>query len=224
MPGWSRRESDLTVARDSHFLSPESFDRFFFDDDFSIKKLENVYKSEGIGVPLIALRRFNLKQLEGRKGEEKFLMPRQVYPMTAVLKPGPTDPDGGFTCVWNCTTRSSNASSRSAAVPTAGLGPHDAAGLPFRQSPLPILQEIGLLDPQWLKGARASTCSTPTSRARSRSCSSTGFAPARLAWMQVINDLRGDAFLRDGIRSGSSCIPPARRFPVSAAQAPRGAR
>ncbi len=58
----------LAIVRNGDFLSPERFDEFLFVDDYAVKNLDHEFKATGLGVPLIALRKFDLKALEGRRG------------------------------------------------------------------------------------------------------------------------------------------------------------
>ncbi len=48
-------------------------------------------RTEGLGVPMIAVRRFEpLTSCDREQGQERFLMPREVYPVTAVLRVVPS--------------------------------------------------------------------------------------------------------------------------------------
>ncbi len=216
----------LTIARDSPFLSPESFDRFFFVDDFAIKNLDREYKTEGIGVPLIALKKFDLKQLEGRTGEEKFLMPRQVYPMTAVLKPDPPAAGAdaglyGLRLELHDPLVEEQVDLGGRAVPlatdlTTPLVYH------FVQSPLPILQEIGLLDPQWLEKIAGLYMLHPYEPGKIPVVLVHGLRSSPVAWMKVINDLRGDPEIRARFQFWIFMYPTGTPFPVSAAKLRKG--
>lgn len=213
----------LTIARDSHFLTPESFDRFYFDDDFAVKNLEVEHKTEGIGVPLIALRKFDLKRLERREGEEKFLMPRQVYPMTAVLKPEPTVSGEPYNLRLELhdplVERTVDLGGREeplAADLTTPLVYH------FVQSPLPILQEIGLLDPQWLEKVAGLYMLHPYEPGKIPVVLVHGLRSSPAAWMHVINALRGDPALRERYQIWLFMYPTGTPFPASAAKLRKG--
>jgi pimeloyl-ACP methyl ester carboxylesterase len=213
----------LTIARDSEFLSPESFDRFFFDDDFAVKNLDDEHKTEGVGVPLIALRRFDLRALERREGEEKFLMPRQVYPMTAVLKPEPTAPGEPYNLrlelhdpLVESTVDLDGPAEPLAADLTTPLVYH------FVQSPLPILQEIGLLDPQWLEKVAGLYMLHPYEPGKIPIVLVHGLRSSPAAWMHVINALRGDPALRERYQVWLFMYPTGTPFPASAARLRKG--
>ena len=224
--GLAEKGIRLTIARDAEFLSPESFDRFLFVDDYAIKNLAHEYKAEGVGVPLIAIRKFNLRQIEGRQGEEKFLMPRQVYPMTALLKldPPATDRPGepyGLRLelhdpLLERTVELGGRPEPMATDLTTPLVYH------FVQSPLPILQEIGLLDPQWLEKLAGLYMLHPHEPGKIPVVLVHGLRSSPAAWMKVINDLRGDPVLRDRYQFWLFMYPTGTPFPASAARLRKG--
>ncbi len=204
----------LTIARDAEFLDPDQFDEFLFADDFQVKNLDHHYKTPGLGVPLIALRKFDLKAIEGRRGEEKFLMPRQVYPMTAVLK---LDPPSGLRLELHDPLLERQVLLDGRKEPLAGdlttpLVYH------FVQSPLPILQEIGLLDPQWLEKLAGLYMLHPYEPGKIPVLLVHGLRSSPAAWMKVINDLRGDPALRDRYQFWLFMYPTGTPFPASAAK------
>jgi pimeloyl-ACP methyl ester carboxylesterase len=191
----------LTIVRGSEFLSPESFDEFLFVDDYAIRNLDDQIKTPGVGVPLIALRRFDLRQLESRQGEAKFLMPRQVYPMTALLKldPPPTGSTGepyGLRLELHDPLLERKVEQGGRLEPLASDLTTPLV-YQFARSPLPILQEIGLLDPQWLEKLAGLYMLHPYEPGKIPVVLVHGLRSSPAAWMKVINDLRGDPVLRD---------------------------
>ena len=224
--GLAEKNIRLTIARDAEFLSPESFDEFLFVDDYAIKHLPHEYKTEGIGVPLIALRKFDLRQIAGRKGEEKFLMPRQVYPMTALLKLDPPTSDlpgepYGLRLELHDPLLEQKVELGGRSEPlatdlTTPLVYH------FVQSPLPILQEIGLLDPQWLEKLAGLYMLHPYEPGKIPVVLVHGLRSSPAAWMKVINDLRGDPALRDRYQFWLFMYPTGTPFPISAARLRKG--
>ena len=224
--GLAEKGIGLTVVRDAEFLSPESFDEFLFVDDYAIKNLDHQYKTEGVGVPLIALRKFDLRQIEGRQGEEKFLMPRQVYPMTALLKlepPTPNRPGEPYALRLELhdplVERRVELGGRSEPLATDLTTP---LVYHFVQSPLPILQEIGLLDPQWLEKLAGLYMLHPYEPGKIPVVLVHGLRSSPAAWMKVINDLRGDQALRDRYQFWLFMYPTGTPFPVSAARLRKG--
>ena len=205
----------ITVARESAFLDPETFDSFFFTDDYAVKNLDHSFKTPGVGVPLIALRKFDLRAIEARQGEEKFLMPRQVYPMTAVVTP---DPDsGGLRLALHdpLVERRIEINGRREPMATDLTTP---LVYHFVQSPLPILQEIGLLDPQWLEKLAGLYMLHPYESGKIPVVLVHGLRSSPAAWMKVINDLRGDPVIRDRYQFWLFLYPTGTPFPASAAK------
>lgn len=207
----------LEIRREPGDWSPNQFDEFLFAGDYRVTKLAPLVRNAGLGVPLIALKRFNLKQLEGRQGQEKFLMPRQVYPATAVLRVvnGSTGPPEFVLELYDpLRTRRSEVQRRGvpiAADLTTPLAYH------FVRSPLPILQEIGLLDPQWLEKLAGLYMLHPYEPGKIPVVMVHGLRSSPVAWMKVINELRGDPGIRDRYQFWLYMYPTGTPFPVSAA-------
>ena len=216
----------LSIVQDGEFLSTDWYDEFLFVDDFAIKKLDHTFKSEGVGVPLIALRKFDLRRIEGRQGQEKFLMPRQVYALTALLKvvpPPPERPGDPFGLQLELhdplVERRVEFNGRSeplASDLTTPLVYH------FARSPLPILQEIGLLDPQWLEKLAGLYMLHPYEPGKIPVVLVHGLRSSPAAWMKVINDLRGDPALRERYQFWLFMYPTGVPFPASAAKLRKG--
>ncbi len=140
-------------------------------------------------------------------------MPRQVYPMTAVLK---VDPPSGLRLELHdpLVERRVLLDGRPeplAADLTTPLVYH------FVQSPLPVLQEIGLLDPQWLEKLAGLYMLHPYEPGKIPVVLVHGLRSSPAAWMKVINDLRGDPTLRDRYQFWLFMYPTGTPFPASAA-------
>ena len=203
----------LTIARNGDFLAPERFDEFYFVDDYAVKNLDREFKTPGVGVPLIALRKFDLRALESRQGQEKFLMPRQVYPMTAVLS---VEPEGLRLELHDpLLERQVVLGGRPEPLATDLTTP---LVYHFVQSPLPILQEVGLLDPQWLEKLAGLYMLHPYEPGKIPVVLVHGLRSSPAAWMKVINDLRGDPVLRDRYQFWLFMYPTGTPFPASAAK------
>jgi pimeloyl-ACP methyl ester carboxylesterase len=220
--GLLARGIPVTIARDSEFLSPESFDHFDFADDFAIENLDRRHQSAGIGVPLIAIRKFDLGRFESRRGQEKFLMPRQVYPLTAVLKLEPAD--GGRPGEASGLRLELHDPLLERRVEFDGRSEPLASDLTtplvyhFARSPLPILQEIGLLDPQWLEKLAGLYMLHPYEPGKIPVVLVHGLRSSPAAWLKVINELRGDPSLRDRYQFWLFMYPTGTPFPASAAR------
>ncbi len=216
----------LTIVQDGKFLSPDWYDKFLFADDFAIKNLDHIYQYDGVGVPLLAIRKFNIWRLEARQGAEKFLMPRQVYPLTALVKVVPPPPDRpgdpfGLRLELHdpLIERRVEVDGRSeplAADLTTPLVYH------FVQSPLPVLQEIGLLNPQWLEKLEGLYMIHPYEPGKIPVVLVHGLRSTPAVWMKVINDLRADPALRDRYQFWLFMYPSGSPFPDSAAKLRKG--
>ena len=138
--GLARRGVRVTIRRDEAVWDPESFDVLKFSADFAVLGLENQHRVEGLGVPLIAIRRAHLSDLFRRKGPEDFLMPRQVYPVTAVLRvthPGDARSGLGPEAILELhdPVRYRRVSLSARPHGAAGGGPVHPAGVPPRPQP-----------------------------------------------------------------------------------------
>ena len=192
----------VTIRRDEAVWDPESFDVLKFSADYAVLGLENQHRVEGLGVPLIAIRRAHLSDLFRRKGPEDFLMPRQVYPVTAVLRvTHPGDARSGLGPEAILELHDPVRYRRVSLSPdrTAPLAADLSTPLAFHlaRSPLPILEPIGLLQPQWLEGLAGLYMLHPYQPGKIPVVLVHGVWSSPRAWLQAINDLRGDPAIRD---------------------------
>ncbi len=227
---------------DASTWNPDRFDEFYFADDFVIKGLAHQYKYPGLGVPLIGIRRFRIGELESRTGEAKFLMPTQIYPITAILKPtGPGNSGDGVELA--AFRRDEPRVELAIPAPPSGeytLELHDpvverkiefmgrseplAADLTtsltyqFVHSPLPILQEVGLLDPQWLEKLAGLYMIHQYVPGKIPVIFVHGLRSSPAAWLKVMNEIRGDVNLRDRYQVWLFMYPTGTPFPYSAAK------
>ena len=192
----------VTIRRDEAVWDPESFDVLKFSADFAVLGLENQHCVDGLGVPLIAIRRAHLSDLFRRKGPEKFLMPRQVYPVTAVLRvthPGDASSGLGPEAILELHDPLRYRRVSLAAGRTAPLAADLSTPLAFHlaRSPLPILEQVGLLQPQWLERLAGLYMLHPYQPGKIPVVLVHGVWSSPRAWLQAINDLRGDPAIRD---------------------------
>ena len=87
----------------------------------------------------------------------------------------------------------------------------------FAHGPLPILQEVGLLQPQWLEKLAGLYMLHPYEPGKIPVILVHGLRSSPVAWMKVINDLQGDPALRDRYQFWLYMYPSGSPFPVSAA-------
>ena len=212
----------LTVRRDGEVWSPGQFDVYIPSADFEVHGLEPFVRTEGVGVPMVAERRFRLSELESRRGPDKFLMPRQVEPVTAVLQVSrPGNPAVGRAPEYRLELHDPLRTGR---IPFAGGMQPLAADLStslayhFARSPLPVLQEVGLLDPQWLEKLSGLYMLHPYERGKIPVILVHGLRSSPVAWTKVINELRGDPALRARYQFWLFMYPTGTPFPYSAAK------
>ena len=192
----------VTIRRDEAVWDPESFDVLRFSADFAVDGLDNQHSVDGLGVPLIAVRRPRWKDLFRREGPEKFLMPRQVYAATAVLRvTRPRDARTGLgpeailelhdPLRYRRFTLAAGRTAPLAADFTTPLAYHLA------RSPLPLLEQVGLLQPQWLERLAGLYMLHPYQPGKIPVVLVHGVWSSPRAWIQALNDLRGDPAIRD---------------------------
>ena len=138
---WIRRGLPVVFARGPGLWAPEHFDEFRFAGDYVVSGMDHYYGSNGLGVPLIAVRSPSRQELDRREGAERFFPYWEVYPVTALLAAGPEHGGGG---AWvlelhDALTRELRAGRRPRR--TSRGGPDHAYGLPHRSGPAPALRE-----------------------------------------------------------------------------------
>ncbi len=207
---------------DPSCCDPDRFDELLFTRDYNVRGMEHPYRTEGIGVPLIAVRRFDPMRLGHREGEDRFLMPHEVYPVTAVLRIVTPAGEHGPTAATEyrlelrdpLTTHQVELAGRArplASDLTTPLAYH------FARSPLPILQEVGLLDPGWLEPLQGLYMLHPYEPGKIPVVFVHGLRSSPLAWLKVINEIWGDPALRDRYQVWLFIYPTGKPIPASAA-------
>ncbi len=211
-----------TVGTVGAVWPPERFGEFQFAEDFVVRGMEHQFRSRGLGVPMITVRAFPWDGLDGRRGQEKFLMPREIYPVTAVLslvppggdRPG-TQPELRLELHDTIHTQQAEFGGRTEPLATDLTTP---LAYHFARSPMPVLQEVGLLDPQWLEQLTGLYMLHPYERGKIPIILVHGLRSSPLAWLKVINDLRGDPEIRDRFQFWLFMYPTGTPFPISAAK------
>jgi pimeloyl-ACP methyl ester carboxylesterase len=211
----------ISVQQAGSLWMPDRFDGFRFAADFKVQGLEHQYHAEGLGIPLIGERQFRLDEFAARKGQEKFLMPRQVYPVTAVLRVVAPLPewDGEpieFRLELHDPLLTQSVAFGGRAQPLASdlttpLAYH------FAHSALVVLQEIGLLSPEWFEKLQGLYMLHPYEPGKIPVVLVHGLRSSPLAWMKVINELRGDPAFRERYQLWLFMYPTGTPFPASAA-------
>lgn len=192
----------VTIRRDEAVWDPESFDVFRFSADFAVLGLDHQHRVDGLGVPLIAIRRARLRELFRREGPDQFLMPRRVYPVTAVLRvTRPRDARSGLgpEAILELHDPLRYRRASLAAGRTAPLAADLSTPLAYHlaRSPLPILEQVGLLQPQWVEMLAGLYMLHPYQPGKIPVVLVHGVWSSPRAWLQALNDLRGDPAIRD---------------------------
>ena len=192
----------MIIRRDEAVWDPQSFDELKFSADFEVLGLQNQHCFNGLGVPLTAIRRARWKDLFRREGPDKFLMPRQVYPVTAVLRvTRPRDARTGLgpEAILELHDPLRYRRVSLAAGRTAPLAADFSTPLAYHlaRSPLPILEQVGLLQPQWLERLAGLYMLEPYRPGKIPVVLIHGVWSSPRAWIQALNELRGDPAIRD---------------------------
>ncbi len=211
----------LGEGGDAHCV-PKRFDELLFARDYGVRGMEHQYRTEGLGVPLIAVRDFKLRRLEHCEGMEQFLMPREVYPVTAVLRivpPGRRRSDGGLAGISPGAPRPPRRPAGRAGRPRRPLAADLTTPLAyhFARSPLPVLQEVGLLDPGWVEGLQGLYMLHPYRPGKIPIVFVHGLRSTPLAWLKVINEVWGDPVLRERYQVWLYMYPTGKPLPSTAA-------
>jgi hypothetical protein len=91
LPGdqWQKQLADtdvrVVVRRDDAVWPPEPFDEMVFAKDFMAIGIPDRHR-DGLGVPLVAVRKRWWRDPERATAPEKFFQPVQSYPVTAILR------------------------------------------------------------------------------------------------------------------------------------------
>jgi pimeloyl-ACP methyl ester carboxylesterase len=210
----------LTVETDGAVWSPDRFGEFLFADDYVVGGIGQQYRTQGIGVPLVAIREFRWNELGNRPGQDRFLMPREIYPATAVLRVVRSEDDRAGSAVeyrleLHDTIRTQDVAFGDRSEPLA-IDLTTPLAYHFARSPMPILQEVGLLDPQWLEQLTGLYMLHPYEPGKIPIVLVHGLRSSPLAWLKVVNDLRGDPEIRDRFQFWLFMYPTGTPFPISA--------
>ncbi len=224
---WRRRLASLgvrvaePVEGGAALWDPARFDDLLFADDYVVRGMEHPHRLAGLGVPMIAVRRFEADKRRHGQGQERFLMPREVYPVTAVLR---AVPPGGANAAgpleWVLELRDPLAGPH---VALAGRDRPLAADLTtplayhFARTPLPVLQEVGLLEPGWLDDLQGLYMLHPYRPGKIPIVFVHGLRSTPLAWLKVINEIWGDPVLRERYQVWLYVYPTGKPLPSTAA-------
>ncbi len=194
--GLARRGIPLEIRRDGEVWPPERFDELRFPTDFVVQGAPHYYGSDGLGVPLIAVRKPTAEQLDRRSGADRFYPYWEVYPVTAVLRFDPNGTVGGNAILeLHDTLRFTHADLNGRPVPLAADLTTPVA-YHFARGKLGRLERISLFNPQKITRQAGLHMLHPYERGKIPVVLIHGLASSPKAWGRVVNDLRGNPALR----------------------------
>ena len=208
----------MRFRRDEAVWSPERFDELRFAGDYVVGGMDHYYGSDGIGVPLIAVRRPTHDELDHRQGPDRFYPYWEVYPVTAVLRfedPG-TGPPVAILELHD-TLRSTHIELRGRPVPLAADLTTPTA-YHFARGRLSFYERVSLFTPQRLGREAGLHMLHPYERGKVPVVMIHGLGSSPMAWGKVVNELRGDPALRDRYQFWMYMYPTGSPFVLSAAE------
>jgi pimeloyl-ACP methyl ester carboxylesterase len=209
---------NVTIRRDDAVWQPEPFDELKFAKDYLAIGVPDRQR-EGLGVPLIAIRKRWWRDPERQTAPEKFFQPVQAYAVTAVLR-----------------FQSSQDSSRPAAllelhdplrfdgVRLAGhivpLAADTTIPLVYQvtNSDLDRVTQIGFLDPEREEHKTGLYLTHPYERGKIPVVLIHGLWSSPKTWTRTINDLRADPTIRERYQFWTFQYPTGNPFIHSAAK------
>lgn len=174
----------------------EDFDHFEFVSDYDLTGLRNHHRTEGLGVPLIAVR----KGQEPRVGKEQYYAPNLSFPVTAFLRLEWRDDGRGFA------PHSQLELHDPLEAATVRVGDHDVPLQSDISTPLAHflsqpatrhLDTLGLLRPDKARQLAGLYMLQPYQPDKIPVLMVHGLWSSPMTWMETFNDLRSDPQLRD---------------------------
>jgi hypothetical protein len=208
----------VAIRRGTDVWSPERFDELRFTGEFVVNGMDHYYGSDGLGVPLFAVRRPTPAELESRQGPDRYLPFWEVYPVTAVLRfdRGSVAPPLAILELHD-TLRFTQISlegrpTKLAADLTTPTAYHFARGR------LEKYEKVSLFRPEKLSREAGLHMLHPYECGKIPVVMIHGLASSPKAWGRVVNELRGDAALRARYQFWMYMYPTGSPFILSAAE------
>ena len=220
---------DVTVVLRGNAWRAEDIDYFEFVSDYEIKGLKNHYRSHGLGVPLIAVRRSH----PGEPAAARYYPPGLSFPVTAFLRPVPD----GTSCTDHDHRRRQCLLEiydplETTDIPVANRLVSLESDLTtplayFLSRPeLESLATVGLLQPEMLQKMRPDRpapimglyMAQPYESGKIPVVLVHGLWSSPMTWMETFNDLRSTPEIRDHYQFWFYLYPTGQPFWISAAQ------
>lgn len=219
---------------------PEDFDRFEFVSDYKVVGLSNQYRTYGLGVPLIAIRRSSTDRDES----EEFCAPNLSFPVTAFLRIAPvTNHSTHHSDTLHSDTRFSLSQppmTQSAELPTVALELYDSletTAIDVADSRVPLqsdvttplayfldnpefqhLDTLGLLRPDRAEEMAGLYMLQPYQPGKIPVLMVHGLWSSPMTWMEAFNDLRNTPGIRENYQFWFYMYPTGKPFWESAAE------
>ncbi len=216
--GLEERGVHVTVSRDGTLWPPGRFDELRFPGDYVVRGMDHYFGSEGIGVPLIAIRKPSKEELDRRQGPDRFYPFWEVFPVTALLRfEGPEA--GPFSAVLELhdTLRFTHVDFGGARVPLAADLTTPTA-YHFARGGLSRYEKVSLFAPQNLSREAGLHMLHPYERGKIPVVLIHGLGSSPKAWGKVVNELRGDPGLRERYQFWIYMYPTGNPFVLTAAE------
>jgi pimeloyl-ACP methyl ester carboxylesterase len=214
----ARQGVTITSVRDEQLWAPERFNELRFPADYVVRGMDHYYGSDGLGVPLMAIRKPSEAELERRQGADRFFPYWEVYPVTAVLRfeNGPRDGASSVLELYD-TFEADRVGLGGRAVPLAADLTTPTA-YHFARGRLGRYEKISLFEPQKLTREAGLHMLHPYERGKIPVVMIHGLGSSPKAWGKVVNELRGDPQLRANYQFWMYMYPTGNPFLLSAVE------
>jgi pimeloyl-ACP methyl ester carboxylesterase len=169
---------------------------------------------------MIAVREFESDKRKRHEGQEGFLMPREVYAVTAILRV--VSAEAGLGPPGYRLELRDPLAERPVEPVSHRLRPATDFTTPLAyhlaRSPLPVLQEVGLLDPGWLAALQGLYLLHPYQPGKIPIVFVHGLRSSPLAWLKVIDAIYGDPVLRERYQVWLYMYPSGEPIPSTSAR------
>jgi pimeloyl-ACP methyl ester carboxylesterase len=204
------------AGRGQHLWAPERFDELRFPGDFIVRGMDHYYGSDGLGVPLIAVRKPSPEELERRQGADRFFPYWEVYPVTAVLRFENGAPAGASPVLeLHDALEVDRVSISGRPVPLAADLTTPTA-YHFAKGRLGRYEKISLFTPQKITREAGLHMLHPYEPGKIPVVMIHGLGSSPKAWGKVVNALRGDPELRAHYQFWMYMYPTGNPFLLSA--------
>lgn len=210
-----RRGIGVALGRDPSAWDPDRFDELRFAGDYVVYGMDHYFGSDGVGVPLIAVRRPSKEELDRRQGPDRFYPYWEIFPVTAVLRFGASGAEPAILELHD-TLRSSQVATGRGLLPLAADLTTPTA-YHFARGRLSFYERVSLFTPERVAHEAGLHMLHPYERGKIPVVMIHGLGSSPMAWGKVVNELRGDPALRSRYQFWMYMYPTGIPFMLSAA-------